>query len=156
MADQTPKQPPLREVPPRKEKTIEDLLNRDRQMMRSPLLWFVLLFIPVLLGLYASFNRPDAPAAEAAKAIVYMPEAIVPPAQASAHSIQRRGGGAVSCHLEEWIGKQADEQMQNALKAQKRAFRILPPGAMVTMDHSPGRANFDVDAGGKITRAWCG
>ncbi|GAW34390.1 peptidase inhibitor I78 family protein [Roseovarius sp. A-2] len=34
--------------------------------------------------------------------------------------------------------------------------RILPPGAMRTMDHRPGRLNVDIDSTGTIQRLWCG
>lgn len=36
------------------------------------------------------------------------------------------------------------------------AVRILPPGAMMTMDHRPDRLNIEHDADGVITRIWCG
>ncbi|MGX0974607.1 hypothetical protein ACSSVY_000303 [Roseovarius sp. MBR-51] len=36
------------------------------------------------------------------------------------------------------------------------AVRILPPGAMMTMDHRPDRLNVEHDADGVITRIWCG
>lgn len=34
--------------------------------------------------------------------------------------------------------------------------RILPPGAMMTMDHRPDRLNVELDENGNITRVWCG
>ncbi|MEQ8900879.1 MAG: I78 family peptidase inhibitor [Roseovarius sp.] len=34
--------------------------------------------------------------------------------------------------------------------------RILPPGAMRTMDHRPERLNVDIDDTGTILRLWCG
>ncbi|SEN43088.1 Peptidase inhibitor I78 family protein [Roseovarius tolerans] len=34
--------------------------------------------------------------------------------------------------------------------------RILPPGAMRTMDHRPDRLNVDLDGTGTIQRLWCG
>lgn len=34
--------------------------------------------------------------------------------------------------------------------------RILPPGAMRTMDHRPERLNVDTDDTGTIQRLWCG
>ena len=34
--------------------------------------------------------------------------------------------------------------------------RILPPGAMRTMDHRPDRLNVDLDDTGTIQRLWCG
>ena len=34
--------------------------------------------------------------------------------------------------------------------------RVLPPGAMMTMDHRPERLNVELDTAGRITRLWCG
>ncbi|SHL40555.1 Peptidase inhibitor I78 family protein [Roseovarius litoreus] len=34
--------------------------------------------------------------------------------------------------------------------------RVLPPGAMMTMDHRPERLNAELDEAGRITRLWCG
>ena len=34
--------------------------------------------------------------------------------------------------------------------------RVLPPGAMMTMDHRPDRLNVELDEAGRITRVWCG
>ena len=61
-----------------------------------------------------------------------------------------------ACDFDEWIGRQADKSVKADLKALNRAVRFLPPGAPMTMDYSPDRVNFDVDAGRKNTRAWCG
>ena len=36
------------------------------------------------------------------------------------------------------------------------SHRIIPPGTAITMDYSADRVNFDLDAGGRITRVWCG
>jgi Peptidase inhibitor I78 family len=53
-----------------KDRKIEDLLNKDARFMRSPLLWFCLLAIPVLLSLYTAFimkappETPPRPVAE--------------------------------------------------------------------------------------------
>ncbi|ARE83818.1 putative secreted protein [Roseovarius sp. TM1035] len=38
----------------------------------------------------------------------------------------------------------------------RAAVRILPPGAMVTMDYRPDRLNVEHDADGVITRIACG
>lgn len=34
--------------------------------------------------------------------------------------------------------------------------RVIRPGAPVTRDLSPSRINFDIDAGERIARVWCG
>jgi hypothetical protein len=142
--------------PPEKEKTIEELLNRDRDMMRSPLLWFALLVIPVMCTLYGAFFMGGSPAAEPKPVIAYTPDHPAPAQVSEDDGGARRGANPACGDYSEQVGKPADEALQAQLKADNRAFRILPPGSMMTMDHSPGRVNFDVDADGKITRAWCG
>lgn len=34
--------------------------------------------------------------------------------------------------------------------------RVITPGMAVTEDYSPSRLNIDLDAGGRISRLWCG
>lgn len=34
--------------------------------------------------------------------------------------------------------------------------RVLPPGAMMTLDHRPDRLNVELDDADRITRLWCG
>jgi hypothetical protein len=34
--------------------------------------------------------------------------------------------------------------------------RVIRPGQAITMDYSPARLNFDLDAQGRIVRIWCG
>lgn len=57
------------------------------------------------------------------------------------------------CEFEEWVGKAVDE---DALKATGRRYRILKPGAMMTMDHNPQRINVEHDDKMIATRVWCG
>lgn len=160
MADQKPEKPPfLKKTAPLKPERDEDLLGRAPGPGRSPLLWFVLLFIPVLGGLYAGFSRPSgAPETKAPVAVSYAPEGFAATPLPSWDQSARSAGRTmpVSCDFKEWVGRQADEAMQTSLKAKKHAFRILPPGAMMTMDYSEDRVNFNVDPSGKITRVWCG
>jgi len=47
-------------------------------------------------------------------------------------------------------------QMDAVAMSPRLPHRIIPPGTAVTMDFSPNRVNFDLDAGGRITRVWCG
>lgn len=51
------------------------------------------------------------------------------------------------------VGQPLDRVAEAALPAR---IRVLPPGAMRTMDHRPDRLNIDTDARGVITRLWCG
>lgn len=57
-----------------------------------------------------------------------------------------------TCDFEAWVGKPVDE---TALKNTGRAYRILKPDDMMTMDHSPERINVE-HKDGKVTRVWCG
>ncbi len=160
MADKkSEKSPFLKETTALKPERDEDLLGRAPGMRRSPLVWFILLAIPVLGGLYAGFSRPSVVAGEAPKAVSYTPEGVViaaAPPQLDQPGYMAGRSLPVSCDFKEWVGRQADEAMQASLKAQKRAFRILPPGSAMTMDYSEDRVNFNVDPDGKITRVWCG
>jgi len=49
-----------------------------------------------------------------------------------------------------------EEDILQAVRQAKRPYRILPPGAVMTMDFSSARINFDVNNRQIITRIWCG
>ncbi|MFO7771159.1 hypothetical protein HAT86_06040 [Roseovarius gahaiensis] len=55
--------------------------------------------------------------------------------------------------LQHWVG-----QPRNAFDAEAidGPVRILPPGAMMTMDYRLDRLNVDLSKDGQITRIWCG
>lgn len=57
------------------------------------------------------------------------------------------------CDFEGWIGKPVDEA---AAKETGRIYRVLEPGAVMTMDHNPQRINVEHDDSGTVTRVWCG
>ncbi|MGB4107159.1 MAG: I78 family peptidase inhibitor [Alphaproteobacteria bacterium] len=150
MADKPPAQ-----KPPKKEKTIEDILNKDNQMMRSPILWFFLLGLPVVLCFYVALTKSSAGEQQT------RPEAVeyaVPEGQ----QVPQRAAQAVpepekpSCDFSEVIGKKAGGWVDQFAETLKRPYRIMPPGAMATQDFSPSRMNFETDAEGIITRVWCG
>lgn len=143
--------------PPKKEKTIEDLLNKDDKMMKSPVLWFFLLTIPVILCFYIGLTQTGPATAEPKPVVEYTPEEIarVPAPKLGTGELGERGGAPV-CGYQEWVGRQADNALEATLKADKRAYRILPPGSMMTQDYSPSRVNVETDAGDKIVRVWCG
>jgi hypothetical protein len=149
MADKSPgKEPPL-----------EDILNKDGKMMRSPLLWFVLLIVPVAVAFYFGLQAEGKAVSDLAvreEVVAYTPET----QQKQASPLQkqyegRRGGGPECPHMDK-VGKPADQALQDELKAAGKAFRIIPPGGIATMDYSAERVNFDVDAGNLIVRVWCG
>lgn len=61
--------------------------------------------------------------------------------------------GDVSCDFTHWIGQPVDK---DALDLMGRPFRILPPGSMMTMDHSPERINVHTDETGTVIDVTCG
>lgn len=58
-----------------------------------------------------------------------------------------------SCEFSHWVGAPVDEA---AVQAQGRPYRILPPGAMATMDYSPSRINLNTDDAGIVQSVTCG
>lgn len=134
---------------------------------RSPLVWALLLAVPLILGIVVSVVRNN----ESASGVA--PEAIAaaaqpatvrdgPDAAAGDSSAPMRRMAAVPeeeaypCDFEPWLGLKVSPDMLEAIKQARRDHRILPPGAPMTMDYSGSRINFDVDDKGVITRIWCG
>ena len=147
-----PSQPPLK-----KDKKIEELLDTDNRV-RSPVLWFAFLVIPVILCFYVAFKYPPGGEGDGrTRAIDYIPAktAAVPSAEPLEGGM-RRSSGLEKCDFGEWVGKPADDRMQEALKALDRRYRIIPPGAWMAKDHRTGRINFETDADRIVTRVWCG
>lgn len=65
-------------------------------------------------------------------------------------------GGADECGasaLSDWVGRPVSALIGADFG---RPTRIIQPGEAVTMDFSPERINFDIDANGRIARVWCG
>lgn len=58
-----------------------------------------------------------------------------------------------ACDFAQWVGQPVNEE---ALKATGRPYRILPPGAMATMDYSASRINVHTDDSGIVIDVRCG
>ncbi len=61
--------------------------------------------------------------------------------------------GAVACDFGNFVGRPVDEAV---LSGTARPYRVLPPGAMATMDHVPERINLHVNQDGVVTSVDCG
>jgi hypothetical protein len=134
----------------------------------SPLIWILLLLIPVIPAFYLSLtNRAEDVAALKAPAKNEAAEVL------AGEAVLRRGGGAndrvllpdrqaepakqpLSCDFKDWIGVRVEQSMLEALAAQGRPQRLLPPDTSYTSDYVPERVNFDLDENGIILRIWCG
>ena len=88
---------------------------------------------------------PDSPGGEAVTE-QEIPQSDVPPPSRAVFS-------DATCDFESWVGKKIDNA---AIEATGRPSRILEPGAMMTMDHSPQRINIEHDKDMVVTRVWCG
>jgi hypothetical protein len=78
-------------------------------------------------------------------------QADVDPAAGEAPVVQEE---KASCdYPKEWIGKPADEK---AIKKETKAYRILGPDSMATMDYSADRVNVHTDDKGIVTKVTCG
>lgn len=150
-------------APPLREKGDLDL------EVKTPFLWIMLLAAPVLLGVLLSLRAPPAqqepaPIQEqaAAQAPVVQPQKTVPIegrrrySAAAEETVAPLEEPPPACDFAPWVGLPVGADMQAALRASNRPYRVLPPGSMMTMDHSPARVNFDIDERGIITRVWCG
>ena len=132
----------------------------------SPAIWLVLLSIPLVLGLLISLYKgnseepiPEPPELKPVTGRVAGTVSASNPIIANAITTEQESIGLQEipvCDFEPWIGLKVEDDMLDALKGAKRPFRVLPPGSMMTMDHSPARVNFDTDEAGTITRVWCG
>lgn len=175
MADKLP--------PEKKDKTIEELLDSNQRKLRSPVLWFFLLLLPVLVSFYSAFNSVSESMTpkKAPEVIRYIPPKGAPVkgllhpesgfTQDSTISVKERmriirggslktvrgdDGKVYSCEYDEWVGQTADAAMQEKMKLWNRPFRIFPPGSRPSRDFNPARINLKTDAEEKILRVWCG
>jgi len=146
------------------------LQDREAPKPINPAVWLGLLAIPLVFGLLIGLVKtgPDAPIEKP------QPGQGISAEQAAAASSRRGRGTHMSasnpviapttqaqnksykCDFPPWVGGKVSNEMLNALKGAGRPYRVLEPGSMMTMDHSPARVNFDVDKAGIITRIWCG
>ena len=145
------------------------LTERPYRKVTNPALWIGLICIPLVFGLLVGLGqdaedetlqenpRIAAPATpisgQRAGAFITADNTVIAPALPTRPR-------AVSCDFAPWVGRKVSEDMLESIKGadggQGRPYRILPPGSMMTMDHSPARINFDLDEAGIITRVWCG
>lgn len=67
--------------------------------------------------------------------------------------------GAV-CEFPAWVGRPVDAAAIEAALRQKdgamRRYRVVSPGAMMTMDYSPARVNIHIDENGIVIKVDCG
>ena len=178
MTDNTPQktEKPAARQPSKDPKAGDDLLLR-KPNFANPALLFLVIMIPMIAGIGYSFRAPEPPpevVSEPAPQIEVEAPPPIPDTTATAKPMmdpalnplrgsRRPVGGDISaagavgaCRFNYLVGMMADENVTQSLKQRRVQYRILPPGAMMTMDHSPSRLNLDVDDQGVIRRAWCG
>lgn len=80
-----------------------------------------------------------------------MPPAVPDPTDAP-------GGTCSAVNTQFTLGKTVDERLgeEARTRAGARLVRVLRPGLPKLEDHRPARLNLEVDATGRITRAYCG
>ncbi|PZP53932.1 MAG: hypothetical protein DI586_10500 [Micavibrio aeruginosavorus] len=59
------------------------------------------------------------------------------------------------CSFNEWVGKTASEA-EAAAKETGRPYRMLPPGAAMTMDYRADRINVELNDQAVVTKVSCG
>ena len=144
------------------EDSLQDVMAAGEKL-RSPLLWGVLLFIPIALTLLVSVK--DAPKENVAVESFEKKSEDNRITQESvrykdfAHGISRGAknvGKVNDCNFDALVGLPMSEKITEKTKSIGRVYRILLPDAMMTMDHSARRINFDINNDGIIIRVWCG
>ena len=144
-----------------------DGLLLSRPGLSSPGLLFLFILIPILFGILTAFIQdPEVkPAVEVPVEIGKpLPEDMMswelpPPPPSSVTGVG--SGGRVpleqpQCNFNELIGIKPNENLFARLKRVGKAYRVVQPGAQITMDYSPDRVNLELDEQGLIQRAWCG
>jgi hypothetical protein len=135
--------------------------------LNSPGLLFLLVLVPVLFGILMSLIRePEAEVQPQAgkETIRTLPDepALWERPQAPQSSVSSAGGvpaasrGANACNFNDLIGIMPDERLFARLQQAGKAYRVLKPGAQITMDYSADRVNLELDDQGVIQRVWCG
>jgi hypothetical protein len=173
MNDPTPTKP---EKPMAQDRKAGDDLLLRKPNFTNPVLLFLVIMIPMIAGIGYSFQDvtpPEVVSEPAPQIEAEMPPPIpdttatakpmMDPALNPLRGSRRPVGGDISaagavgeCRFNYLVGMMADENVAQSLKQRRVQYRILPPGAMMTMDHSPSRLNLEVDDQGVIRRAWCG
>ncbi len=149
----------------------EDSLGLEKANLKNPALLFLILLIPVFLGILFTLTAkaPEEPGA-----------AEPPPVAAPRQGAYIRRGGGMSpvarsegqmakvgremdgklsrqgCSYRELIGLKPDRDVVAKIRETGRPHRILQPGSQMTMDFSPQRINLELDDQGAIRRVWCG
>ncbi len=165
----------LKVTPP--EKPVDDDLVLKRVSFSNPILLFLIVLLPVVLGLYFNLTYHPEVAPEEPVAAVTSPVAR-PPSEFVGRgigSIQRGDSGKMgkidngydmeasapaavkpACGFDSFVGRRPDTIVEAELKATGRPYRVLKPGSPMTMDFSEQRINLDLDDQGVIRRVWCG
>lgn len=166
----TPKrEPELKEPDP------EGPALRKPNIFRNPALMILIVLGPLFVAMYLSFTRPPPPDNAAPVA----PKAAVAEAGPPVYRTLREdenmadimgmkgmdvpegGRGSadkrtVSCGFTYLIGMKPDQDVFTKITMTGKAYRVLPPGSAMTMDHSHTRVNLELDDQGIIQKVWCG
>lgn len=132
--------------------------------VQSPLLWFLLLFVPIALALVSGLVRQSKMTEAERQAVrqvaVERPERPVPIEK----TIMRTRAGVdqdLRCDFDHLVGSKVTEEFLKGMRPLGRPVRVLPPDLPVPAgqtpeEFDPRRLNFDVDQNDLIRRIWCG
>jgi hypothetical protein len=151
--------------PPEKDHKVIESNPFEQRRVKGPVVWAVLLFVPVMLGVLVAMRQPSPQAMETqqnvsaevvqSQAPQENPEERLRRLQAD-ERIRAAGKEVPACNTDGWTGLKMEGVTLERAKALGVPYRVLPPGSMTTQDYSPDRLNFDLDSNGAVTRAWCG
>lgn len=160
--DKIPQNPPKRAPKAsKKPKKPQEEAFLSRPGLNSPGLLFLLILIPVLFGILTSLiSAPEAQnPVKPVETVRTLSEAPAPWETPPLPAVQGSGmpvSPASTCNYNDLIGIKPDENLFARLQKIGKAYRVLQPDAMMTMDYSADRVNLELDEKGLIRRVWCG
>ena len=160
---------PPKEIPLAGDDSAEDGLTLETAAFRSPVLFFIVLAVPIITAMYFTFTA-KAPEIKpiVAPAPVVIAKPLTAPVFGSHGSPAKRMMNsemapalaprfeAKGCSFNAAVGQAPSRDLIAAINAAHRPYRLLPPGYPMTMGSDPARVNLELDQQGIIRRVWCG
>ena len=136
------------------------LVDTKLEKPGSPLIWIILMSIPLIIGVAFSLSRQDYEPPKDLKPsppVVNKAEPI--PNVAAKRGMTMEDLNPKNCDYKRWVGLEIKRHMVESLKDETgsaRPYRIVPEGSFLSQDFNPERVNFELSDDGTITAIWCG
>jgi hypothetical protein len=130
--------------------------DKDKPLLKRPSFitpfFLAILAIPLLLAAYMELTG-QAEEVVVAQAKI---EAPVPEPRYRGREENPNPEPADNSCMPELMGLEPGADVYARIKESGKTYRVLKPGAMMTMDYSEHRVNLEVNRHGLISKVWCG